>query len=169
MRFTLYTDKTIPQCMTVLNERLQAPRAPVTGWVDKKAARFSLSVTTHLMRGMPLQRVTRLDAECARESGLTVIRGSVSEGVPPRVQPYILWATGIVSVLLLLSTQIAVAVGVLVIGVLLYRMLHADWLNSDKLLLEVERTLKASPKRPKPPEKAPLSSATGKTPAPPKK
>ncbi len=107
------------------------------------------------------RRVTRLDAECTREQGLTVIRGSVSEGVPPRVQPYILVATVIVSLLLVLVTQIAAAVGVLAVGVLLYRMVRADWLNSDKLLLEIERALKASPKRPKAPEKAPSAAAAG--------
>jgi len=156
--------------MTALSERLQAPRAPITGWVDKKTARFSISIATRLLGALPFQRVTRLDADCTREQGLTVIRGSVSEGVPPRVQPYLLWASVAVSLLLLLVTQIAAAVGVLVVGVLLYRMVRADWLNSDKLLLEVERTLKASPKRPKAPEKAPASAAAGsKKPAPPKK
>ncbi len=166
MRFTLYTEKTIPQCMAALSERLQTPRVPITGWVDKKAARFSISIATRLIGALPLQRVTRLDADCTREQGLTVIRGSVSEGVPPRVQPYVLAATAIVSLLLVLVTQIAAAVGVFVVGVLLYRMLHADWLNSDKLLLEVERTLKASPKRPKAPDKTSPAGGSKKPAAP---
>lgn len=165
--------------MTALNERLQAPRAPISGWAEKKSGRFSISVTTRLLAVLPLQRVTRLDAECVRESGLTVIRGSVSEGVAPRVQPYILLATVGVSLALLLVEQIAAALGVLAVGGLLYLTVRADWLNSDKLLLEVERTLKASPKRPKPPEKAPAATAkaptttaaaaAAKKPAPPKK
>lgn len=156
--------------MAALNERLQAPRSPITGWAEKKSGRFSISIATRLTRVLPFQRITRLDGECARESGVTVIRGSVPEGVPTRVQPYILLGAVGMSLALLIVEQIAAAVLVLAVGVILYLTVRADWLNSDKLLLEVERTLKASPKRPKPPEKAAAAASAGnKKPAPPKK
>lgn len=159
MRFTLYTtEKTVSQCIAAINERLQAPRSPISGWADKKG-RFSISVASKLLGVLPMQRITQLDAEITRESGVSVIRGSVPEGVSPRSQPFILLGTIAISIALLLVDQIAPALLVLGVGILAYATVRADWLNSDKLLLEVERALKASPKPPKLPDKKPASPA----------
>lgn len=150
MRFTLFTDKTVSQCMRALNERLQAKptktRPELEGWIEKGGA-FSLAITSKVAGRFP--RTTRLTARTSRESGVTVVRGFVPDGVSPY------WLR-LLLVMLLLIVGTLVLIGKPMLGVvtflfggLAYIPLRGDYINSDRLLIEVEKTLKATPKPPK--------------------
>lgn len=150
MRFVLFTDKTVSQCMRDLNERLEAKptktRPELNGWIQK-GGKFSVSVRSQVLRRF--SRRTRLKATASRESGVTVIRGYVSDGVNPFWLRVLTGVVVVVALLLLLVGEPMLALVTLVFGVLAYIPLRGDYINSDTLLLELERTLKASPKPPK--------------------
>lgn len=150
MRFVLYTEKTVAQCMSALSERLQArptaTRPALDGWIEKKG-RFSLALTAPVI--WRFQRRTRLEATVQRESGITIVRGQVSEGANPTGQAIVLAAVALVSVMILLQGEILLALMVGLAGSVVYVPLRGDYQNSDQLLIEVERTLKANPKAPK--------------------
>jgi hypothetical protein len=150
MRFTLYTQKTVPQCMSALNERLQAKatatRPELGGWIEKGGS-FSLSVTSRVAKRFP--RTTRLTGKAQRESGVTIVRGYVSEGISPQWLRVLFGVMLVVAVGLLLVDEPLLAVITFVFGGIAYIPLRGDYVNSDVLLLEVERTLKATPRPPK--------------------
>jgi hypothetical protein len=150
VRFVLFTDKTVAQCNSAIHERLQAPssasRPGLDGWVEK-SGRFSLSLTTSVIG--KFTRTTRLEAQVERESGQTVIRGNVPDGVGPQGQMIILIGMVLVSAMLLIQGQTVIGIIALAAGAVFYMSLRGDYENSDKLLMEVEKTLKASPKPPK--------------------
>lgn len=151
MQFTLYTEKTVAQCISALNERIAAhptaTRPAIDGWVQKKGGRFSLGISTPVLLG--IRRRTRLTGEITRESGVTVIRGDVSDGVGPRGQMLILSGMIAIAILSLFQQQVLLAGGLLIGAGALYVVMKGDYQNSDRLLLEIERVLKATPKPPK--------------------
>jgi hypothetical protein len=150
VRFTLFTDKTVAQCNSAINERLQAPatssRPGLDGWVEK-SGKFSLAMTTAVIGRFT--RTTRLDAQVERESGQTVIRGTVADGVGPQGQIVILLGMVLVSIMLFVQGQTVLGIIALIAGFVLYMSFRGDYENSDRLLMEVEKTLKATPKPPK--------------------
>jgi hypothetical protein len=150
VRFTLFTDKTVAQCNSAINERLQAPatssRPGLEGWVEK-SGKFSLAMTTAVMGRFT--RTTRLEAQVERESGQTVIRGTVADGVGPQGQIVILLGMVLVSIMLFVQGQTVLGIIALIAGFVLYMSFRGDYENSDRLLMEVEKTLKATPKPPK--------------------
>jgi hypothetical protein len=150
MRFTLYTDKTVPQCMSALNQRLQAKptsaRPELNGWIEKGGT-FSLSVTSRVAGRFP--RTTRLTARAERESGTTIVRGHVSDGISPQWLRIVLVVVAVVGVGLVFVGEPFLALLTFVFGGIAYVPLRGDYVNSDVLLIEVERTLKATPKPPK--------------------
>lgn len=150
MRFVLYTDMTVPQCMRALNERMQAKptkaRPELQGWVEKKGA-FSISLSSKVAGRF--SRTTRLSAQAERESGVTIIRGYVSDGMSPVWLRVVMIIVGIVALGLLASGDPMLAVVIVLFAGLAYIPLRGDYVNSDLLLIEVERTLKATPKVPK--------------------
>ena len=150
MRFVLFTDKSTAQCMRDLNDRLEAKgtksRPELDGWI-KKGGTFSISVTLPVFG--KFNRTTRLKAQSERESGVTVIRGSVSEGVTPKWQRIIFILLGLACALMLISGQGVLAIAAFVLGLATFIPMMGDYKNSDVLLIELERVLKASPKPPK--------------------
>ncbi len=150
MRFVLYTDKSIPQSTSALNERLHQPKTrsspALDGWVEKNG-RFSLALTTPVVA--QFTRTTRLHAEIKRENGQTVIRGDVPDGAGPQGQVMVLIGIALVALFVLAQQQAVLAILAVLAGAALYIPMRGDYDNSDRLLLEVERTLKASPKAPK--------------------
>ncbi len=150
MRFVLYTDKSIPQSTSALNERLHQPKTrsspALDGWVEK-GGRFSLALTTPVAANF--SRTTRLHAQIKRENGQTVIRGDVPDGAGPQGQIIVLISIALVALFVLAQQQAVMAILVLLAGAALYIPMRGDYDNSDRLLLEVERTLKATPKPPK--------------------
>jgi len=150
VRFVLFTNLTVSQCMKSLHERMDAKptktRPELQGWIEK-GGRFSVAVTTTVIGRF--RRTTRLNATAARESGMTVIRGYVSDGVSPRWQRILFAVLFVATVLMVLSNQILLAAAVLVLGAAMYIPMMGDYKNSDLLLIEVEKAFKASPYPPK--------------------
>ena len=150
MRFVLFTEKSVAQCIRDLNERLQAKgsrsRPELDGWIEKNGT-FSLTVTSKVIGRFP--RTTRLTARAERDKGVTTVRGSVSDGISPHWSRILFIGLVVVAAALALSGQYMPAILVFVFGGIAYVPLHGDYINSDVLLIEVERTLKASPRPPK--------------------
>lgn len=149
MNFKLYTEKTIPQCAAALNERMQAKptstRPELAGWIEK-GGRFSLAVSSRVFG--TITRTTRLSGVMQRDSGVTVIQGYVSDGVTPQWQKILGVMLVLVCVILLLAGQAVLALVSLLVGVAAFVPFRGDYENSETLLIELERTLKASPKMP---------------------
>ena len=140
MHFVYYSEKTVSQCMLALNERLHQKSGKLDGWVEKNG-NFSLSVSTSILRRFT--RSTRLHGHVEKEDGLTVVRGYVSHGADPQNR-YIIYG-----ILVLLGVLLALAgyflIGLILIGVILPLNipLEGDFINSETLTGEVQRTLKA--------------------------
>jgi hypothetical protein len=150
MRFVLYTDKTIAQCLRELNERMQAKptksRPEIGGWIRKDGS-FMLSLTGPVIGRF--RRTTRLSAEMERDRGTTVIRGAVSDGLSPFWLRLLYIGLIVVILMLIVVGEPGYAVLAAVFGLVAYIPLRGDYINSDLLLIEIERNLKASPKPPK--------------------
>ena len=150
MRFVLFTDKTVKQCTSAINERLQASgtksRPEMDGWIEK-GGKFSMAVTSSVARRF--SRTTRLSGKAEKEGHSTVIRGQVSGGVSPQGMRTLFAALVIVAVLLFASGNQMIGLLAIIVGAFAYMPLRGDYLNSEILLIEVERTLKASPNPPK--------------------
>ncbi|MCU0497832.1 MAG: hypothetical protein MUF87_10810 [Anaerolineae bacterium] len=150
MRFVLFTDKSVTECTKAIHERLQAPASstrPNLGGYVEKGGRFSISLTSNVIGRFTRQ--TRLDGVIEKDNGSTVIRGTVPDGASPQGQIMVLGGLALVGLMILSQGQTALAVLATLAGFVVYIPLRGDYENSDKLLLEVERTLKASPKPPK--------------------
>ena len=155
MRFVLFTDKSVKQCTSAINERLQTKgtktRPELDGWIEK-GGKFSLAVTSKVARRF--SRTTRLSGKAEKEGTSTVIRGHVSGGVSPQGLRMLFAGLVIVVVLLFISGNQMIGFLTVIAGGFAYVPLWGDYVNSEILLIEVERTLKASPTRPKVPTKA---------------
>ncbi len=136
--------------MRDLNERMEVKgsksRPELDGWI-KKGGLFSIAVTMPVL--FRFTRTTRLHAQAEREGGITVIRGYVSDGVTPKWQRVIFILLLVVCGLILFSGQLLLALVALILGIATFIPMMGDYKNSDLLLLEIERVLKASPKPPK--------------------
>lgn len=150
MHFELYTEKTVKQCMTAINERLQEKegrsRMNLDGWIEK-GGRFSLAVTTPVI--LRFIRTTRLRAMAERDGNITVVRGYVPSGADQRQIRIIFIALLAVAVLLLLNSEAILGLFVVGIGAALYIPLHGDYENSSALLKELRRILSAKDTPPK--------------------
>lgn len=150
MRFILFTDKKVPDCVTAINERLQAPasgsRPGLDGWIEKKGG-FALAIDSPVMGRFIRQ--TRLEAHVEREGNTTIIRGQVPGGASPNQQRMFIAAVIALCAFTVVQGQALMGLLLALMGGVLYVPLRGDYDNSEKLLIEVERTLKASPKVPK--------------------
>lgn len=150
LRFVLYTDKSVAQCMTALNARMQAKasssRATLDGWVEK-SGRFSLSTSCTVARRFT--RTTHLRATATREEGCTVIRGYVPDGVSREGQAVIFGALLLVGLVLVASGNLLPAVMAVFATAALYIPLTGDRINSAVLMGEIQRTLGAKDTPPK--------------------
>ena len=150
MRFQLFTDKSVAQCNSALHERLQAKgtktRPELEGLVEKNGS-FVLAVTTKVVRRFA--RTTRLTAKATRDEDITIIRGQVPDGVGPKGMRILVVVEIAVFVLLILLDNPMIALLTLVAAGIAYVPLRGDYVNSEILLIEVERTLEASPKPPR--------------------
>jgi hypothetical protein len=150
LRFVLYTDKSVSQCMTALNARMQArasgSRGVLDGWVEKDG-RFSLSTSCTVIRRF--RRRTHLRATASRDEGYTVIRGYVPDGVSHQGQVVIFGALLLVGVVLVASGYLLPALIAVFATGALYIPLTGDRINSAILMGEVQRTLGAKATPPK--------------------
>jgi hypothetical protein len=143
LRFVMYTEKSVAQTMRAINDRLQTGGTKARtfdGWVEK-SGRFAFSVTTSVHGRFKRKTVMRGQAE--REGGITVVRGDVPGGLS-RNRQLIVFAAMIVIALLLLSQGGAlVAIVILLCAAALSIPLQGDFDNSEVLLTDLQRTLKA--------------------------
>ena len=151
MRFVLYSEKTVTQCLTAINARMHVKgtgsRPTLDGWVEKSGA-FSISMSAPVIG--KFARRTVLKAKVERESGLTIIRGSVPNGVSRQGQAFIFVALALVAIIIIGEGNALFGFLLIPFAAYLYIPLHGDYLNSEVLIDEVQKTLKA---RPKPPRK----------------
>lgn len=144
MRFTYYTEKTVAQCMSALNERLQqkgTSRSPgLEGWVEKNG-NFSIAVTTKVARRFP--RTTRLQGKAERLGGVTIVKGSVADGAAARERIIIVVALAIVGAFIITTGNPLPGAAVIGAGILLNIPLAGDHQNSEYLTVELQKTLKA--------------------------
>ncbi len=165
MRFVLYTELSVAQCMSALNERLQvkgtSSRPALVGWTEKEGY-FSVAVSSDVgWRALQFGRTTRLRGQAVRDKslGATVIKGFVPEGLAPRSQLLLFGGTAALGLIMFLSGNIFLALLiVLTVGVFFIPFM-GDRNNSDYLLKELRRLLQAKDKPPKP---AILKSAAAK-------
>lgn len=143
MRFVMYTEKTVPQAMRAINDRLQTAGTKsrkFDGWVEK-SGRFTFSVTTPVHGRFKRKTVMRGQAE--REGGITVVRGDVPGGLSRNRQMIVFAAMIMIALLLLGQGNALVAIAVLICTAALSIPLQGDFDNSELLLTELQRTLKA--------------------------
>lgn len=149
MKFVLYTTKNIKQCTTALTERLKTeetrPRPALHGHVDK-AGVFTLTLSTKVAKGFT--RVTKLRGKLQREDNITVIRGTVSEGVPRERVRLVMGALAAAGFIIILNGQTMLGILVALLGLAMYIPLVGDSDNSAKLLKELKKTLDAKDKPP---------------------
>jgi len=110
---------------------------------------------------------THLYGKIEREGGVTVIRGSVSQGVARNGLILIYGAIALTALLLLSGGNLIVAVLVVLIGAALYVPLTGDQHNSAILMREIRSLLKAKDKPGQ--VKANVKSATASTTNPPRR
>lgn len=160
MRFVLYTEKTVAQCMSAITERLhtRSSRGQIDGWTDK-GGKFSLALTAPVLRS--LKRRTVLTARAERENGVTVIRGDVPSGAGPRERAVVYGALAIGALILIGAGQILLSVLILPAALLLYLPMKGDHDNHQTLVGDVQRTLKARSTPPKPAAGASAVRQTG--------
>lgn len=144
MQFTYYTEKTVAQCMSALNERLQqkgtASRPGLEGWVEKNG-NFSIAVTAKVAKRFP--RTTRLQGKAERLGGVTLVKGSVADGVALKEQIIIVGALALVGVYIISTGNLLPGLIAIAAGVLLNIPLMGDHQNSEYLTHELQKTLKA--------------------------
>lgn len=150
MKFTLFTEKTVSQCMSAINERMQAKptssRPGLDGWVEK-SGRFAMAAT-YMVAGR-FARKTVLKAEAERQSGVTTITGNVPSGAAPKQQIIIFVAVLLVALLLLTRGLAVPAIIIFLAGLVLQVPLMGDYNNSILLVNELRKTLKAKDTPPK--------------------
>ncbi len=150
MRFTLYTEKSVSDCTKTLIERIQAKqnsKNAIRGNVNQKTHEFTLQIGCKILFLFP--RSTQMNGKISKEGGQTVIHGFVPDGM----SPYWMFISGVVLAVVcggfLILGENALAVLGILAGFSAYVMLRGDYRNSEALLVEIERTLKASPQPPK--------------------
>jgi hypothetical protein len=166
VRFVFYTEKTVSQCLTAINERMHVKgtttRPALDGWVEKGGA-FALSLSAPVIG--KFSRRTTLKAQAERESGITVVRGSVPGGTSREGQAIVFVALLLVALTIIGSGNVLVGLFLIPVAAYLYIPLHGDYQNSDVLLDEVQKTLKAKlipPKLPTDPKQAKATAAAPK-------
>jgi len=151
VQVTLYTEKTIPQSLTAISERLHqkgtSTRLAMDGWIEKSGS-FAVSVTTPVIG--KFSRTTRLNGKLERQSGITVLNGTVAGGVDSRGRMIIIGALIIIAVALILSGNPVLGAVLIPASFWVYVPLKGDYHNSAVLVGEIQKVLKARSTPPKP-------------------
>ena len=144
MRVELYTSKNIKQCTTALKERFEQPvsksRPAMEGYVEKSGD-FMVGLSTKV--ATLFTRTTRIRGKFEREGGQTVLRGNLSEGVPPERIRLIMAALAAAGFIIILGGATVLGIFVALLGVAMYIPLVGDHENSSALMKELKRTLEA--------------------------
>jgi hypothetical protein len=163
VRFVFYTDKTVAQCMSAINERLQTKSSRnLEGWVEKNG-NFEISISSRVFA--KFSHRTHLRGKVEREAGTSIVRGNVASGLE-RSQLLILGLLLLLACLaMIFSGQLLIGLALGFFGVLFYIPLMGDNNNSPLLISEIQRTLKAGAKSPKPTTPAAKAATPKRTPA----
>jgi hypothetical protein len=149
--------------MSAINERLHVKgtsvRPGLDGWVDKKGT-FSIGMSSPVIG--KLNRKTYLRAKVEREGGVTTIKGDVPTGASPQGQLLVFGALALVAAVLIGSGSMLLGLVVIPFAAILYIPMKGDYYNSEILLSEVQKALKAKPTPPKP-AKSPARAAAPKS------
>ena len=144
LRFLMYTDKTVAQSMRAINERLHVPgtktRPQIDGWVDKNG-QFAISVTTTVR--WRFKRKTVMHARAERDSGFTVIRGTVPSGLSRNRQIAVFVILLMIGLVAFSQGSAIMALVVVLAGAGLSIPLQGDYDNSEILLTELQKALRA--------------------------
>jgi hypothetical protein len=150
LQFIYYTDKTVAQCLSALNERMHvkgtSSRPAIDGWVEKSGS-FSLAVTG-TVKGR-FRRTTSLHGKMERQGSYTTIRAHVNAGATRENLIVIYGALALVALALVATGNVLMALVVPLVGTALYVPLTGDNENSDFLLNELRKTLGAKATPPK--------------------
>ncbi|MDX2162722.1 MAG: hypothetical protein SF162_15490 [bacterium] len=167
MHFILYTDKTVKESLKSITERLQIKgtnsRPGLDGWIDKNGM-FSISVNAPVVGNVP--RRTHLRGRLENENGYTVVRGDVPSGATPFGIGLMFAAMGVMALMLLNSGNQLLALAVAPAAAYLYVILRGDDQNSEYLLDELMKVLRAKETPPKAGARKPSVSAPLARPAP---
>lgn len=152
MQFEWYTEKTVSQCMKELAGRMNEPgtsrRPPLDGWVEK-GGKFALAVSSKV--GGRFTRKTRLHGQVVRESGVTVVRGSVPSGATREGQAIAFGAMLLVGMFIMANGDFMLGLVAAFMGAVLYFIMAGDSQNSETLLKELRKALNAKERPPKKP------------------
>ncbi len=150
MQFVYYTEKTVAQSLTALNARMQvkgtSSRPALDGWVEKNG-NFCLGVTAPV-RGR-FNRTTYMRGKLERRGSYTVVRARVSRGATRENKIVIYGAMALIAVALVVLGNIWMGLILVPVAAALYIPLTGDYLNSEMLLSELQKTLKARSTPPK--------------------
>ncbi len=147
MRFIFYTDKTIPQSIAALNERVQGS-GKLQGRAEKGSSHFSLSTSSKVLN--QFTRTTQLHGTLSREEGITVIKVYVSEGME-RARWFLLFlGVLLLTFIFYITGNALLAILTILVGAWSYIPLIGDAQNSDSLLRTLKSTLGAKETKPKP-------------------
>lgn len=150
MRVELYTDKTVPQCMAALQERMQVKGTPsrpaIEGWTTKEG-RFSITTSSPVIGNF--KRTTKLRAKAEKDKGFTKITGFVPDGLDRRTQIILFGVTVVVCVLVALIGLLFLGIVIALAALAFYVPLMGDYNNSDYLMKELKKTLNAKTSPPK--------------------
>jgi hypothetical protein len=156
----MYTEKSVSQCMSAINERLHvkgtSARPGIDGWVDKKGV-FSMGISSPVIG--KLHRKTYLRAKVEREGGVTMIKGDVPTGASPQGQVLVFGALALVAAVLIGSGSMLLGLVVIPFAAILYIPMKGDYCNSEVLVSEMQKALKAKSTPPKPAKPAAPKSA----------
>lgn len=146
MQFVLYSEKTVAQCLTSINARMHVKgtsnRPGLDGWVEKSGA-FAVGVTTPVIG--KFTRRTFLKAKVERQNGMTIIHGNVPHGVTKPEMAIIFVALLVVAAVIMSSGNVLLGLVLIPAGAYFAVLLRGDFHNSEYLLSEVRKTLKAKP------------------------
>lgn len=164
MHVTLYTEKTIPQSLNAISERLHqkgtSTRLAMDGWIEKSGT-FAVSVTTPVIG--KFNRTTRLSGKLERQSGITVMNANVASGVDSRGRMIIIGALVVIAVALVLSGNPVLGAVLIPASFWIYVPLKGDYHNSAVLIGEIQKSLKARSTPPKPARAQSSSKTTSRS------
>lgn len=147
MRFDIYTEKTVAQCLSALNARMQA-KSGMDGWVEKKGA-FAIAITSPVIGRF--QRRTTLYGTLEKRDNYTVVHANVSTGADQGGIIFMIGAVILISIALFASGNAMLALPLIPIAAYLYIPMRGDHENSEVLISDLLRTLKAKNTPPKKP------------------
>jgi hypothetical protein len=150
--------------MTAINERFHLKgtntRPSMDGWVDKGGA-FSMGVSTPVIG--KLNRTTYLRAKVSRENGVTIIKGDVPGGANRQGQMLVFAALALVALALMGGGNALLGLVIIPFAAVLYIPMKGDYENSELLISEVQKILKAKTTPPKAPKSNSRSAAPKQT------